>query len=95
MFKRLAFLLILILSMIPMFTVDAHSPIEKRFPNVNAVIESAPDQVELFFKIPYKYIGVPLLFKMRILQKSRSENRSWTLAIIAARHPKRGSKTLN
>jgi copper transport protein len=52
MLKKLAFLLILMLSMIPMSTTDAHSPIEKRFPNVNAVIESAPDQVELFFQDP-------------------------------------------
>lgn len=48
MLKPLAFLFIFIMAMIPMNSADAHSPIEKRFPDVNAVIESAPDQVELF-----------------------------------------------
>jgi hypothetical protein len=37
MFKRLAFLLIFILYMIPMSTANADSPNEKRFPNVIAV----------------------------------------------------------
>lgn len=52
MLKRLAFLFIFIITLIPMNSADAHSPIEKRFPDVNAVMESAPDQVELFFEDP-------------------------------------------
>lgn len=52
MLKKLALLFVFTLSIIPLSTVHAHSPIEKRFPEVNAIIESAPNQVELFFEDP-------------------------------------------
>jgi copper transport protein len=52
MFKRLAFLLVLIIFLVPISTINAHSPIEKRIPNVNAVIETVPEKVELFFEDP-------------------------------------------
>jgi copper transport protein len=52
LFKRLAFLFAILFFLIPNFNVNAHSPIEKRIPNVNAVIESIPEKVELFFEDP-------------------------------------------
>ncbi|WP_028610884.1 copper resistance protein CopC [Paenibacillus harenae] len=50
--KRLALIFFLLAIMIPLTQVDAHSPIEKRFPNVNAVMETSPEQVELLFEDP-------------------------------------------
>lgn len=52
MLQRLAFLFVVILVSIPVSIAYAHSPIEKRNPNVNAVLESAPAIVDLYFKDP-------------------------------------------
>lgn len=52
MLKRLAFLFIIIMVLIPVSVAYAHSPIEKRNPNVNAVLELVPSKVDLYFKDP-------------------------------------------
>ncbi|RIX46544.1 hypothetical protein D3P08_25995 [Paenibacillus nanensis] len=50
--KRFAVLFFFLITLIPITQADAHSPIEKRFPNVNAVMETPPEQVELYFEDP-------------------------------------------
>ncbi|MDQ8739122.1 copper resistance protein CopC [Paenibacillus sp. LHD-38] len=51
MLKRLIFLFVIFI-LIPISVAHAHSPIEKRNPNVNAVLESVPLKVDLYFKDP-------------------------------------------
>lgn len=52
MLKRLVLLLIIIVGAVPAPAANAHSPIDKRIPNVNEVLDSVPDKVELYFKDP-------------------------------------------
>lgn len=52
MLKRLAVLFVILFVFIPVSAAYAHSPIEKRTPNVNAVLESSPTKVDLYFKDP-------------------------------------------
>lgn len=52
MLKRLAFIFMFIFVLFAVNIADAHSPIEKRFPEVNAVIEYDPQLVELYFEDP-------------------------------------------
>lgn len=52
MLKRLVLLLLILIGTIPASIAFAHSPIEKRSPNVNEVLDFVPDKVDLYFKDP-------------------------------------------
>lgn len=52
MLKKMIFAFILILYLIPTSAIDAHSLIEKRSPEINAIFETAPQKVELTFEEP-------------------------------------------
>src|SRR4051812_41389443 len=52
MYKRLVVLFVILITTLSVPVVDAHSPIERRVPNVNEVLTSIPDKVEVIFKDP-------------------------------------------
>jgi len=52
MVKRFVLLFVILIGAIPASVANAHSPIDKRSPNVNEVLDTVPDKVELYFKDP-------------------------------------------
>lgn len=50
--RRLSFLFIFLFAILSVNIADAHSPIEKRFPEINAVLDNSPQLVELYFEDP-------------------------------------------
>jgi copper transport protein len=52
MLKKLIYVGVILLYLVPIATVNAHSPIEKRIPETNAVLQTMPNKVELFFEEP-------------------------------------------
>jgi copper transport protein len=49
---RLLIVFILVIAFIPVSTIEAHSPIEKRSPESDSILEAAPSKIELFFEEP-------------------------------------------
>ncbi|OXS54921.1 hypothetical protein B1A99_24370 [Cohnella sp. CIP 111063] len=52
MLKRILLLIIILMPIIPILSVNAHSPIESRSPNVNEIMEFVPNKIDLYFKDP-------------------------------------------
>ncbi|TFE27471.1 copper resistance CopC/CopD family protein [Cohnella luojiensis] len=52
MIKKLLMAFLLVAAFIPISTIEAHSPIEKRSPESDAILEAAPSKIELFFEEP-------------------------------------------
>ncbi len=46
------YVLVILFYLAPVTTINAHSPIEKRIPETDALLETIPNKVELFFEEP-------------------------------------------
>lgn len=52
MLRKLIVVWLMLITLIPITSVYAHSPIEKRYPEANSVLQTKPNKVELFFEDP-------------------------------------------
>lgn len=50
--KKLFYVLVVLFFLIPSTATYAHSPIEKRIPEADAILETMPNKIELFFEEP-------------------------------------------
>ncbi len=52
MLKKLIYVFVILFYLIPVTATYAHSPIEKRIPEADALLETMPNKIELFFEEP-------------------------------------------